>query len=76
MPIGDENLWSVDPLGGEIRNGRIYGRGACDDKYAVATVLFILEAFKSLGIALSNDLYFTGYCDEEFGGGMCARSVP
>ena len=75
MPIGDENLWSVDPLGGEIRNGRIYGRGACDDKYAVATVLFILEAFKSLGIALSNDLYFTGYCDEEFGGGNGALAA-
>lgn len=69
MPIGDKSLWSVDPLGGEIKNGRIYGRGACDDKYAVATVLFILEAFRELGISLSNDLYFTGYCDEEFGGG-------
>ncbi len=75
MPIGDEALWSVDPLGGEIKNGRIYGRGACDDKYAVATVLFIMQALKELGITLSNDLYFTGYCDEEFGGGNGALAA-
>ncbi len=75
MPIGDENLWSINPVGGEIKNGRIYGRGACDDKYAVATVLFILEAFRDLGIKLSNDLYFTGYCDEEFGGGNGALAA-
>ena len=75
MPIGDEALWSVDPLGGEIKNGRIYGRGACDDKYAVATVLFVIEALKEHGITLSNDLYFTGYCDEEFGGGNGALAA-
>lgn len=69
MPIGDKSLWSEDPLGGEIKNGRIYGRGACDDKYAVATFLFLAEIFKKLDVSLSNDLYFTGYCDEEFGGG-------
>lgn len=69
VPIGDKSLWSEDPLGGEIKNGRIYGRGACDDKYAVATFLFLAEIIKKLDVSLSNDLYFTGYCDEEFGGG-------
>lgn len=69
VPIGDQSLWKENPLGGEIKNGRIYGRGACDDKYAVATFLFIAEILKKLDVSLSNDLYFTGYCDEEFGGG-------
>lgn len=75
MPIGDEALWSVNPFGGEIKNGRIYGRGACDDKYAVATVLLVIEALKEFGVTLSNDLYFTGYCDEEFGGGNGALAA-
>ena len=69
VPIGDKTLWQEAPLGGEIRDGRIYGRGACDDKYAIAAVLFLLGILKKLGITLANDLYFTGYCDEEFGGG-------
>lgn len=75
MPIGDRSLWSKDPLGGEIKNGRIYGRGACDDKYAVATFLFLAETLRKLNIPLSNDLYFTGYCDEEFGGGNGALAA-
>ena len=28
--------WTVDPFGGEIRDGRVYGRGACDMKGVVA----------------------------------------
>jgi len=75
VPIGDRSLWNEDPLGGEIKNGRIYGRGACDDKYAIAAYLYIIEIFRSLNIALTNDLYFTGYCDEEFGGGNGALAA-
>ena len=75
VPIGDKSLWQEDPLGGVIKNGRIYGRGACDDKYAVASMLFILETMHKLNVSLSNDLYFTGYCDEEFGGGNGALAA-
>lgn len=69
MPIGDLSLWTVPPTDGIIKEGRIWGRGACDDKYALATWLFIAKALKELGIELENDLYLTGYVDEEHGGG-------
>lgn len=69
VPIGDRALWNIDPLGGIIKDGRIYGRGACDDKYAIATSLFIFKMIKDLDLSLDGDLYFTGYVDEEFGGG-------
>ncbi|PQO24678.1 succinyl-diaminopimelate desuccinylase [Rhodobacteraceae bacterium WD3A24] len=36
VPVGDAAAWSVDPFGAEIRGGRIWGRGACDMKSAVA----------------------------------------
>ena len=75
VPIGDEALWTVPPLGGIIKNGRIYGRGACDDKYAVATILFVMGMLKELHLQLENDLYFTGYVDEEFGGGNGALAA-
>ncbi|MGH7066549.1 MAG: succinyl-diaminopimelate desuccinylase [Acetobacteraceae bacterium] len=35
VPPGDAN-WSVDPFGAEIRDGRLFGRGACDMKGAIA----------------------------------------
>lgn len=69
VPIGTPELWSVPPTEGIIRDGRIYGRGANDDKYALAAFLFLAEAFGKLGVKLKNDLYLTGYVDEEFGGG-------
>ncbi len=68
VPIGDRALWSFAPLAGEIREGRIWGRGACDDKYALATCLFLLKLLTENGFTPKKDLLFTGYCDEEAGG--------
>jgi succinyl-diaminopimelate desuccinylase len=36
VPIGDPEDWSVEPFGGAISDGRIWGRGACDMKSGVA----------------------------------------
>lgn len=36
VPVGDEAAWTVDPFGGEIRDGTLYGRGATDMKSGVA----------------------------------------
>jgi len=36
VPVGDEAAWTVDPFGGEIRDGILYGRGATDMKSGVA----------------------------------------
>lgn len=36
VPVGDKAAWSVDPFGGKIRDGILYGRGATDMKSGVA----------------------------------------
>lgn len=51
VPPGDPATWTVDPWAGEIRDGALYGRGACDMKGGVAA---ILAAVRSL--AVSGDL--------------------
>ncbi len=68
VPIADPANWTVDPLGGEIRDGKIWGRGACDDKYGIATILFLMKLFKEENIVPEYDLVMTAYCDEEYGG--------
>ena len=68
VEIGDPAKWAFPPLCGIVQDGKILGRGACDDKYGVATALFLIKKLKELGIVLPYDLLFSGYCDEERGG--------
>ncbi len=68
VEIGDPANWDEDPLSGEIKDGKIYGRGACDDKYALASALFIIKLLKEEGFVPSSNLVFSAYSDEEYGG--------
>ncbi len=60
--------WTHDPYGGEIADGRLYGRAAAVSKSDFATYTFALRALESLGLPLRGavELHFT--YDEEFGG--------
>ena len=60
--------WTVDPFGGEIRDGRIWGRGACDMKAGIAAAVFAVEAIRRAGIELSGSVEISGTVDEESGG--------
>ena len=68
VAVGDPKNWTVDPFGGEIRDGKIWGRGACDDKYGIAAILFLIKLFRDEGLLFPCDLVFTAYCNEEYGG--------
>lgn len=75
VPIGNRENWSFDPLCGTVRDGKILGRGACDDKYALAAILFLMKLFQEYVIRLPYDLIINAYCDEEFGGGNGALAA-
>lgn len=67
--VGNPESWKFDPFGGAIQSGRLYGRGAGDDKCGIAASLFVMKTLKDLGISLKKPLMFTSYVDEEDGGG-------
>lgn len=69
VELGDLEMWTVLPLGGLIKDGRIYGRGSGDNKYGIVAGLFALDAIRQVGIELNRDVILSAYCDEEFGGG-------
>ncbi|TKJ28021.1 MAG: hypothetical protein CEE42_00630 [Promethearchaeota archaeon Loki_b31] len=60
--------WTHDPFGGEIIDGKIYGRGASDDKSSVTAELFATQALIEAGIKLKGKLILTAVGDEETGG--------
>lgn len=66
--IGDLTDWEFEPLSGMKKEGKIFGRGACDDKYAIATALFIIKLLKEAGFVPKKNLLFAAYSDEEYGG--------
>ena len=66
VPPGDG--WTHDPYGGEIADGKLYGRASAVSKSDFATYTFATSALESLQAPLKGgvELYFT--YDEEFGG--------
>jgi succinyl-diaminopimelate desuccinylase len=45
VPVGNQAAWTVDPFGGELRDGQVYGRGATDMKGAVAAFVAAASRF-------------------------------
>ena len=66
VPAGEG--WTLDPFGGEVVDGRIYGRGSCDMKAGIAAALFAVEAIRRAGIELNGTVEISGTVDEESGG--------
>ena len=60
--------WSVDPFEGVVRDGRIYGRGACDMKSGIAAAVFAVESIRRAGVDLEGCVDISGTVDEESGG--------
>ena len=64
----DRAKWLVDPFGGVVKDGELYGRGALDDKGQVIANLMTMLALKRSGLPLNRDIIFFAEGDEESGG--------
>ena len=60
--------WRHDPYGGEIEDGKIYGRAAAVSKCDFSTYAFAVRALESLGLPLHGAVELLFTYDEEFGG--------
>lgn len=66
--VGDPAGWSTDPLGGEIREGRLYGRGAGDMKSGIAILVTVMRELAQQQSQMKGELVLTLVSDEETGG--------
>lgn len=60
--------WTVDPFGGAVRDGRLFGRGASDMKSGLAAAAFAVVAVRRSGARLRGSVEVSGTVDEESGG--------
>ncbi len=56
---------TIDPFGAELRDGRIYGRGACDTKGTMSAMLAALEELGDRIPHLGGEITFAGFMGEE-----------
>jgi len=61
---GDRAEWSYDPFGGEVVDGRLYGRGSADMKGGLAAAMFATAAVAAHG-PFPGRIIVAALCDEE-----------
>lgn len=65
VPAGDG--WTVDPFAGIIQDGKLFGRGALDDKGPAASLIYALAAIKASGVKLNRRVRIIFGTNEETG---------
>ena len=60
--------WTVEPFAGVVKDGRVYGRGACDMKGGLAASIIAVEAFMDVNPDFPGAIEISGTVDEELGG--------
>src|SRR5258708_24531315 len=60
--------WTVDPFAAVVRDGRLYGRGACDMKGGLAAAIVAVESMLDEGMPWPGAIEISGTVDEESGG--------
>jgi len=75
VDLGASRNWSFDPLGGEIRDGFVHGRGSVDQKGGPASFVTAGRILKELGFDKDITVYFTGSVMEEDCDGLCWKYI-
>ncbi|MCS7135537.1 MAG: M20 family metallopeptidase [Nitrososphaerota archaeon] len=68
VPVGERDKWRVEPLGGLIRNGKLYGRGSADAKGSIAAMAASLKALLNFQEKIGGKVVLAAVADEEVGG--------
>lgn len=68
---GDRALWRFDPFDAHIADGRVWGRGASDQKGGLAAMVYAGKIMKEMDLAGDFTVLFTGTVIEEDCDGLC-----
>jgi acetylornithine deacetylase len=68
VSVEPRSEWSSDPFVGVVRDGLLFGRGACDMKGVITAMFFAVEVLSSSGVRLAGDVLVATNTDEESSG--------
>jgi putative selenium metabolism hydrolase len=63
--VGDPKDWAWDPYQGKVENGYVYGRGACDQRGGMASMVYAAKIIKELALTGDYTLWIVGSVQEE-----------
>ncbi len=63
--VGDPKEWAWDPYQGKVEDGCIYGRGACDQRAGMASMVYAGKLIQKLGLQGDFTVYMVGSVQEE-----------
>ena len=69
--VGDPKEWAWHPYQGKVEDGYIYGRGACDQRGGMASMVYAGKMIQELGLHGDYTLYVVGSIQEEDCDGLC-----
>jgi acetylornithine deacetylase/succinyl-diaminopimelate desuccinylase-like protein len=73
--LASREYWTVDPFGGLIKDGAVWGRGALDMKGEAIAQLMTMLILKRAHVPLKRDIIFLATADEEIGAGVGAAWI-
>lgn len=71
VDVGNLELWDFEPFKGHVKNGKVYGRGAADQKGGMAAMVYAGKLIKELKLEGEYTLLVTGTVMEEDCDGLC-----
>ena len=75
VDLGNIDQWDFDPLGGEIKDGYVQGRGSADQTGGPAAFITAGKILKELGLTNDVTIYFIGSVMEEDCDGLCWKYI-
>jgi len=75
VDVGNPDNWNIDPFRGDEKDGIIYGRGACDMKGPLASIVYGGKIIKDLHLEGDYTLYVVGSVQEEDCDGLCWQYI-
>lgn len=75
VDMGNRDNWDFDPLGGEIKDGFVHGRGTVDQEGGPAAFVTTGRILKELGFNKDLTIYFVGSVMEEDCDGLCWKYI-
>ena len=75
VDLGNLENWDFDPLGGEIKDGFVHGRGSVDQEGGPAAFITAGKIIKELGLEKDLTIYFTATVIEEDCDGLCWKYI-